>query len=116
MSSPSVTVRGNSLHAVVIGGSIAGLLAARALHDRFDKVTVVDRDTLPDTAAPRRGVPQSRQLHGLLASGTAALEDSFRASRRNWPTGARRVAIYRRTLTGISTGISCVRPSPESSV
>ncbi|MEU5381120.1 anti-sigma factor antagonist [Streptomyces sp. NPDC005968] len=75
MSSPSVTVRGNSRHAVVIGGSIAGLLAARALHDRFDKVTVVDRDTLPDTAAPRRGVPQSRQLHGLLASGTAALEE-----------------------------------------
>ena len=36
-----------SSHAVVIGGSIAGLLAARVLADHFDKVTIVERDAFP---------------------------------------------------------------------
>jgi 2-polyprenyl-6-methoxyphenol hydroxylase-like FAD-dependent oxidoreductase len=44
--------------AVVLGGSIAGLLAARVLADRYEEVTVVDRDTLPVDAAERRGVPE----------------------------------------------------------
>jgi hypothetical protein len=46
--------------AVVIGASMAGLLAARVLADRFDQVTVLDRDDLPDGADSRKGVP----LHG----------------------------------------------------
>ena len=44
--------------AVVIGASMAGLLAARVLADRFDQVTVLDRDDLPDGADSRKGVPQ----------------------------------------------------------
>lgn len=48
-------------HAIVIGGSIAGLLAARVLSEYFQQVTIVDRDQLPLTAEPRRGVPQSVQ-------------------------------------------------------
>ncbi|NMO55252.1 hypothetical protein HH310_29215 [Actinoplanes sp. TBRC 11911] len=43
--------------AYVIGASLAGLLAASALAGRFDQVVVLDRDKLPDRAAPRRGVP-----------------------------------------------------------
>ncbi|MFZ1179342.1 MAG: hypothetical protein WAO15_24415 [Mycobacterium sp.] len=58
-------------HAVVLGASMAGLLAARSLAEFFDTVTVVERDPLPDTlsdkGAARRGVPQGRHLHGLLA-------------------------------------------------
>lgn len=46
-------------HAVVIGASIAGLLAARALRERYARVTVIDRDTLPDAPAARKGVPQA---------------------------------------------------------
>jgi 2-polyprenyl-6-methoxyphenol hydroxylase-like FAD-dependent oxidoreductase len=34
-------------HAVVVGGSVAGLLAARVLDDAFARVTVVDRDAPP---------------------------------------------------------------------
>ena len=34
-------------HAVVIGASMAGLLAARALADAYERVTVLDRDRLP---------------------------------------------------------------------
>ena len=44
------TVQGNDTRsAVVIGGSIAGLLAARVLADHFDTVTLIDRDVFPVT-------------------------------------------------------------------
>ncbi len=64
-------------HAVVLGASMAGLLAARSLVDFFDTVTVVERDPLPDADAPRRGVPQGRHLHALLARGAQAIEEMF---------------------------------------
>ena len=64
-------------HAVVIGASVAGLLAARALSDAFSRVTVIDRDVLPDGPDPRSGVPQSRQLHILLARGAEVLDELF---------------------------------------
>lgn len=63
--------------AVVIGASMAGLLAARALADTFTHVTVIDRDTLPDKPENRRGVPQGKHLHGLLARGLTILDDLF---------------------------------------
>lgn len=61
---------------------MAGLLAARVLADRFAQVVIVDRDTFPDDAAFRKGVPQSRHLHVLLARGAQILESlvpGFRA-------------------------------------
>jgi len=64
-------------HAAVIGGSIAGLLASRVLADYFEQVTLVERDHYPDTAAPRKSLPQSRHLHVLLARGRLALEQLF---------------------------------------
>jgi 2-polyprenyl-6-methoxyphenol hydroxylase-like FAD-dependent oxidoreductase len=64
-------------HAVVLGASMAGLLAARSLSDFFDTVTVVERDPLPDTGVARRGVPQGRHLHALLARGAQAIEEMF---------------------------------------
>jgi 2-polyprenyl-6-methoxyphenol hydroxylase-like FAD-dependent oxidoreductase len=64
-------------HAVVLGASMAGLLAARVLADFYATVTVIERDTLHDTAAVRRGVPQGRHAHGLLMRGAQALEDLF---------------------------------------
>src|SRR5215467_15291853 len=67
----------NSEHAIVVGGSVAGLLAARALSSSFARVTVFDRDSLPSSPAPRRGVPQSRQVHALLTRGAEGLEGLF---------------------------------------
>ena len=64
-------------HAVVLGASMAGLAAARALAEFFETVTVVERDVLSDAADHRRGVPQGRQAHGLLLSGAQALEELF---------------------------------------
>lgn len=54
---------------------MGGLLAARVLADYFERVTIVDRDHFPAVGEHRRGVPQSRHTHGLLASGARVLED-----------------------------------------
>ena len=56
-------------HAVVLGGSIAGLLAARVLSDHFAHVTVVERDARAQGSEPRKGVPQGHHIHALLARG-----------------------------------------------
>lgn len=64
-------------HALVIGGSMAGLFAARVLSDHFERVTVVERDPLPDAAETRKGVPQARHAHGLLARGEEILSSLF---------------------------------------
>ena len=64
-------------HAVVIGASLGGLLAARALADYYDQVTVLERDTFPPAGEQRKGVPQGRHAHGLLARGRDILEDFF---------------------------------------
>jgi len=64
-------------HAVVLGGGIAGLFAARVLADFYHRVTVVDRDRLLGVSGPRRAVSQGRHIHGLLARGQQILEDLF---------------------------------------
>jgi 2-polyprenyl-6-methoxyphenol hydroxylase-like FAD-dependent oxidoreductase len=63
--------------AVVIGAGMAGLAAAGAVADYFERVIVLERDRLPNQAVPRPGAPQSRQLHGLLPGGQRALTDLF---------------------------------------
>lgn len=60
---------------MVIGGSIAGLLAACVLRGSVGRVTVVDRDELPVEPVHRKAVPQSRHTHGLLAKGFEIFED-----------------------------------------
>ncbi len=64
-------------HAVVIGGSLAGMLAARVLCEHFGRVTVVERDRYPAGVAARKGVPQSSHLHGLMLRGQSILEQLF---------------------------------------
>jgi 2-polyprenyl-6-methoxyphenol hydroxylase-like FAD-dependent oxidoreductase len=61
----------------VIGSSIAGLIAASALTEHFEVVTVIDKDRLTRDATARKGVPQGRHLHVLLARGLLVLEGRF---------------------------------------
>ena len=68
---------GSFSHAVVIGGSMAGLLAARALCDHFEHVTIIERDQFSKRPAPRKGVPQARHLHALLNRGLRTLNCFF---------------------------------------
>lgn len=62
---------------MVLGGSMAGLIAARILADAYAEVVVVDRDSLTGVSDPRRGVPQGRHAHALLARGAQILEELF---------------------------------------
>ncbi|KZS56350.1 oxidoreductase [Mycobacterium kansasii] len=64
-------------HAVVIGASIAGLCAARVLSEFFSRVTVFERDELPDAPANRATVPQDRHLHMLMARGADEFDGLF---------------------------------------
>lgn len=59
---------------MVVGASIAGLLAARVLADAFEQVTLVDRDPLERHTGVRRGVPQAQHVHVLLVAGQAIME------------------------------------------
>jgi 2-polyprenyl-6-methoxyphenol hydroxylase-like FAD-dependent oxidoreductase len=60
--------------AIVAGAGMGGLGAAAALARQFGSVVVLDRDTLPDSAAVRRGVGQGAHTHQLLKAGEEALE------------------------------------------
>lgn len=63
--------------AVVIGGSLAGLLAARVLADHVDQVTIIEREVLVDEAQPRQHVPQGYHAHALLAAGAQTISRFF---------------------------------------
>jgi 2-polyprenyl-6-methoxyphenol hydroxylase-like FAD-dependent oxidoreductase len=67
----------NADQAVVLGGSMAGLLAARVLSERFKRVVVIERDALPPAGEHRRGVPHGRHLHALHPRGLEILNELF---------------------------------------
>ena len=69
--------------AVVVGAGMAGLPAARALADYFERVVVLERDNLPRDASHRTGTPQARHTHALLAGGQRALGDLFPGFEQN---------------------------------
>ena len=64
-------------HAIVIGASVSGLMAAAVLHEASYRVTLLDRDRLPLAAESRKGIPQGNHAHGLLCGGIMALEEIF---------------------------------------
>jgi 2-polyprenyl-6-methoxyphenol hydroxylase-like FAD-dependent oxidoreductase len=87
----------------------------------FEQVTVIERDRYPDTPAPRKGVPQSRHTHFMLARGWDILEQLFPGlTERMISAGAPRIeqaadvmwlgqtGWYPRFPSGITT-ISCSR-------
>lgn len=63
--------------AVVIGAGISGLLAGKVLSKYFEKVTILDRDTLPSHPANRQFVPQMTQAHIFLSKGQEIIEGLF---------------------------------------
>lgn len=75
-ASPNNSKSGTSGRAWVLGGSVAGLLAARALSDQYN-VYIVERDSELGGTIPRKGAPQGRHVHALLPRGVAAVEKMF---------------------------------------
>lgn len=64
-------------HAVVIGGSLAGLMTARVLADHFDAVTVLERDAIDDQPGIHPSIPQGHHLHGLLRGGQQVMASLY---------------------------------------
>jgi hypothetical protein len=64
-------------HAVVIGGSVAGLMTARVLADHFDAVTVLERDRIENRQTLHRSVPQGSHVHVLLLGGQRAIASLY---------------------------------------
>ena len=65
------------MNAIVIGASMAGLMAARVLADHFERVTLLERDKFPAVGENRKGVPQGKHTHILLERGRAVMENYF---------------------------------------
>ncbi|MGG0301619.1 FAD/NAD(P)-binding protein [Bacillus albus] len=63
--------------AIVIGGSIAGKLAAKALSTAFKEVIIIEAGERWDGKASRKRVPQSNHPHVLLKGGEKAIEELF---------------------------------------
>ncbi|GFJ96526.1 FAD-binding monooxygenase [Phytohabitans rumicis] len=63
--------------AVVLGGGMAGLTAARVLADRYAEVVLVERDAITGVTGERQGVPQGHHAHALLARGHEVMEQLF---------------------------------------
>jgi 2-polyprenyl-6-methoxyphenol hydroxylase-like FAD-dependent oxidoreductase len=74
MSTAPNGVQGGGEHAVVIGASVAGLLAARVLSAVYERVTIIERDELPPVGEGRKAIPQGSHAHVMLASGRSAIE------------------------------------------
>ncbi|MEC4018622.1 pyridine nucleotide-disulfide oxidoreductase, partial [Streptomyces sp. H27-D2] len=80
--------------ALVLGAGLAGMLATAALFGHFDEITVVDRDRLPESARPRKGLPQARHAHLLWSGGARAVEALLPGTMDRWlAAGARRIPL-----------------------
>ena len=64
-------------HAVVIGGSLAGLMTARVLAEHFDAVTVLERDHIENRPMLHQSIPQGNHLHGLLLGGQQVMTSLY---------------------------------------
>jgi 2-polyprenyl-6-methoxyphenol hydroxylase-like FAD-dependent oxidoreductase len=64
----------NGKHAVIIGAGMAGLVAAAAVADAFEEVTIIEKDSLPESPQFRRGVAQGAHVHTLLGYGVEAMD------------------------------------------
>jgi 2-polyprenyl-6-methoxyphenol hydroxylase-like FAD-dependent oxidoreductase len=64
-------------HAIVLGGSLTGLLAAKVLSKHYAKVSIIEKDVVHREPEARKGQPQTRHLHGLLPGGLEVLSRYF---------------------------------------
>lgn len=115
-------------HAIVIGGSIAGLAAARVLTDHCERVTIIERDVASTAKQFRKGVPQARHPHVLLKGGELTFEGLFPGlTEELYAHGAEPVNMgadfdwfsmgqWRQKFTSSIVTIACSRPLLETSI
>jgi len=115
-------------HAIVIGGSIAGLMMARVLADHFERVTILERDVAPSETEFRKGAPQARHPHGLLKGGELVMEKLFPGLRAELLAKGAQTANFgsevesfgfgqwRRRYESTQVGLVCSRPLLETAI
>ncbi|MFF1614853.1 NAD(P)/FAD-dependent oxidoreductase [Amycolatopsis sp. NPDC058278] len=108
--------------AVVLGGGLAGMLAAAALARHCTTVTIVERDRYPDGPAVRQGTPQAHHAHLLMEAGARAIDDLVPgALDALYSAGARKIGLPEDVLAFTQHGwqtrfpashflVSCSRP------
>jgi 2-polyprenyl-6-methoxyphenol hydroxylase-like FAD-dependent oxidoreductase len=80
----STTGAPGARRAVVLGASLAGLLAARVLHEHFDEVLLLERHPLPMDLGARETMPHTHHTHALLARGRQVIEQLFPGIDEEW--------------------------------
>jgi NAD(P)H-flavin reductase/ferredoxin/2-polyprenyl-6-methoxyphenol hydroxylase-like FAD-dependent oxidoreductase len=73
---PAIRERGRGT-AVVIGGSIVGMAAAKVLTETFERVIVIEKDPVHRKREGRTGAAQGWHLHHLLIAGQRQLSSIF---------------------------------------
>ncbi|MFE9687637.1 NAD(P)/FAD-dependent oxidoreductase [Streptomyces sp. NPDC006285] len=63
---------------------MAGMLSARASADFVDEVIIIEPDDLPEAPRPRKGLPQARHIHSLVAGGTDAMQSLLPGILQHW--------------------------------
>lgn len=63
--------------AVIIGGSMAGLMTARVLSDYYEEVVIVEKDDLPDQPEDRAGTPHAFHPHRFTLRGKTITDRLF---------------------------------------
>ena len=63
--------------AIVMGGSLGGLMTARVLSQHFNKVIIVEKDEVRRQPESRKGQLHTRHLHGLLPGGLNVMLQYF---------------------------------------
>lgn len=104
-------------HAVVMGGGLAGMLAAHVLARHAETVTVVERDVYPDGPGHRRGVPQAHHAHVLWSNGARLIDGLLPGTTdRLLAAGARRIGFQGDQVTLTVRGWQHRFPSTQFAV
>jgi 2-polyprenyl-6-methoxyphenol hydroxylase-like FAD-dependent oxidoreductase len=97
-------------HAIVIGGSICGLLTARVLSQFFQQVTIIERDTFSEQPVPRKGVPQGHHVHVIFDGGMRVIDRLFPGFSGDLATNGSVVLDFSKELCWYHAGVWKARP------
>ena len=97
--------------AIVIGGSVCGLLTARVLSNHFNQVTIVERDTISEHSQSRKGVPQGQHVHVIFDGGMQVIDRLFPGFSGELEANGSVVCDFARGLCWYHAGVWKSRPT-----
>ena len=93
--------RNANRHAVVLGGSLAGLLTARILSDHFERVTLIERDVYTENTKHAAAFRKRITYMGSCCAGDRFSKNFFPVCKTNWSQPERRCWIWRMRSHGL---------------